>query len=219
MQIPPEVWSQEDEKKDKKLWIHRRLANHLPIHEKSWLEEVKVKREELIASRTRRMTERPMEQRLHYRWIEFYRKTMEMAAEHNLEGRKDLAAWLILLETELQALRDWNPALTRAHTLRRHGFLALRAEFIMRALNTKDSKTIIINKDIDLTRLPRDERKWELLWTEKKNRCAEIFPVLSPESEQVFREEVTRETYELTYYCYPGFPSHHLRKRYPSESD
>ena len=215
MKIPVETWSYENEEKYKRLLVSKRLREEITPDDKKWIKDNKTARQDLIDARTRRMPTRPITERLHYRWIKFYYKTMRMAVAKDLKGRGPRAAWLILLETELMALNDWKPALTRAHTLRRHGFLALRAEFVMRAEHTKDSTPLIINKEVSLDKLPRDEQKWELLWTEKKNRCADMFPILSADSVQAFRKEVIKETYELTYYCYPAFKEEDLQRENP----
>jgi len=219
MKIPVDKWSYEDEERYKKLLTDKALGKPIPPNEQKWLNDHDWKRTELIDARTKRISGKPVDQRLHYKWIEFYRDTMIDATAHELAGRNKRAAWLILLETELLALEQWNPALTRWHTLRRHGFLALRAEYVMLARYSKDSKEIELNKKIDLSSYPKEQQKWELLWKEEKNRCAEIFPILSPDEVQGFREKVIKETYELTYYCYPAFPKGYLQKRNPSETD
>ena len=201
----PEFWSHEDEDIYKDLLIKKRVHGILSPEELKWIKESRDKRDELLSLRQRKTTRKEVEERLHYRWIEFYRKGIFEAAKPKVIGRTANAAWLILLDTELQALRDWRPLLTRAHTLRRHGFLGLRAEYVMRALHTEGSKPITLNKNIDKEIFKKEERSWLLLWEEKKNRCAEIFPVLSDEAVTGFRKEVIEETYRLTYESYPAF--------------
>lgn len=165
----------------------------------------------------RRGGDRIIEERMHYRWIRFYHKTMRMAAQKELGSREDRAAWLILLQAELDALKAWNPALHRGHALRRHGFLGLRAEFIILAKYQAGTELIELETDINKSQLEKHEREWELLWEEKKNRCSSIFPILSEETVGDFRTKAIKETFRLTYEAYPAFQKGQLKRRNLSE--
>lgn len=213
MDIAVETWSQEDENKYQRLLIDRKIQDAIPSQEQAWFNEAKAKRDKLIAKINRLKSDRPIEERLHYRWISFYLKTMEMAASKELAGRDDRAAWLILLKAELDALTDWKPTLSRAHSLRRHGFLGLRAEFIMLAKYQPGTELITLDTSIDKMQLPRVEREWELLWEEKKNRCALLFPILTEEAAKDFRVKAIKETYRLTFDAYPAFRKDQLKLR------
>lgn len=213
MDIAVETWSQEDEDKYQRLLIDQKIQVTIPSQDQAWFNEAKAKRDKLLARINRLKSDRPIEERLHYRWISFYLKTMEMAASKELRGRDERAAWLILLKAELDALSDWKPALSRAHSLRRHGFLGLRAEFIMMAKYQPGTEPIPLDTNIDMTQFPKAEREWELLWKEKKNRCALLFPILTEEAAKDFRVKAIKETYRLTFDAYPAFRKGQLKLR------
>ena len=213
MDIAAETWSQEDEDKYQRLLIDQEIQDTIPSQDQAWFKEAQAKRDEVLAQINRHRSNRPIEERLHYRWISFYLKTMEMAASKELAGQDDRAAWLILLKAELDALTTWKPALSRAHSARRQGFLGLRAEFIMLAKYQPGTELITLDTNIDKTQLPKAEREWELLWEEKKNRCALLFPVLTEEASKDFWVKAIKETYRLTFDAYPAFRKGQLRQR------
>ena len=216
MGIPAKEWSLEDERDYQEQLIDIRLKEDIPDHRQAWFGKAKETRKYYADQCNRRSTDKTITERLHYKWLEFYYKTIRMAAEHDLTGREDRAAWLILLKEELNALEDWDPALSRAHTLRRHGFLGLRAEYIMLAKNLPGTEPIILNTKIDESKLEKHELQWKLLWEERKNRCSEEFPVLSKEEVEGYRRRVVKETYRLTYEAYPAFTDGQLKTRHPS---
>ena len=216
MDIPANAWSLEDERDYQELLIDTRLGEDISDHRQAWFGKAKETRMHYADQCNRRSTDKTITERLHYKWLEFYYKTIRMAAEHDLAGREDRAAWLILLKEELKALEDWNPILSRAHTLKRHGFLGLRAEYIMLAKYLPGTEQITLDTKIDKTRLEKHESGWQLLWEVRKNRCAEDFPILSKEEVKKYRRSVTKETYRLTYESYPAFREGQLKTKYPS---
>jgi hypothetical protein len=216
MDIAVETWSQEDEEKYQRLLIDQHLKNAIPTHDQEWFDKARANRDNLLRQLNPRSSDRPIDERLHYRWIDFYLRSMTMAAKAELSGREKRAAWLILLQAELDALKEWKPVLSRAHSLRRHGFLGLRAEFIMLARYQPGTELITLNTNIDKNQLPKAERGWELLWEERKNRCSTLFPILSEETVGDFRIKAIKETYRLTYEAYPAFRKGQLKHRHLS---
>lgn len=210
MKAPIDLWNKQDEEDYKQILLDKALHSEVSLEQEEWHDKAKIRRTRADILCNGDPTARPLKDKLHYRWIEFYIDSMERASNHAIRDRADNAAWLILLENELQALRDWQPRLTRPHTLRRHGFLALRTEYVMKASYSKDSVPITLQKDLDRLQFPKGQREWKFLWEERKNRCAELFPIISDEYLKIFEPEVKRETYLLTFELYPAFQEHQL---------
>ena len=210
MKAPFDLWNKQDEQNYQAILLKNALNSQVSLEQEEWYDKAKIRRTRADILCNGEPTARPLEDKLHYRWIEFYIAGMQRASNHAIRDRADNAAWLILLNTELQALRDWKPRLTRPHTLRRHGFLALRAEYVMKADYSKDSDPIELDTDLDRLQFPRSQREWKFLWEEPKNRCAELFPIITDEYLKIFKPEVVRETYLLTFDLYPAFQNHQL---------
>ena len=210
MKAPIDLWNKQDEEDYKQILLDKALNSEVSADKEEWLEKAKGRRIKADILCNGEPSLRPLELKLHYRWIKFYIDSLQRASNHALEDRAKNAAWLILLETELQALRDWKPRLSRPHTLRRHGFLALRTEYVMKASYSKDSVPITLQTDLDRLQFPKGQREWKFLWQERKNRCAELFPIISDEYLKIFEPEVKRETYLLTFELYPAFQEHQL---------
>ena len=198
-------WNQEDLSRYEDLWDYSQrwgLIN-LEREDRQFLK----KAEKLLPKiqNKKASVKKSIEEKSYYLWLNFYLEEIKIFNESYVP-KKQVSVWTLLIEEELNLLKELKPVMGLPDTLKAKNLFAIRKQIIEKAFNEYDAQNN--NEPFDFINIFNKSKKdvsksWKSI-TEKDPDANESFPIVESKNAEDLRSEINED---LKLFMRENYPS------------